>query len=140
MFRRAAVIAAGLAMATSFGLAGAGTASAAAPSNHIKPNVIWTLEIYHGGCEQDLFDTSTHTFIADHDNAAGTWQYGGSAILMIWTQGGNAGHNFGGRFVSTATPVRFKGSWNGGTVAEKAKLVKGAVSFYQGIYCGMFSS
>ena len=136
MLRSAAAVAAGLAMTTSFGLTGAGMASAATPALHIKSNAIWTLEIFRGGCEQDTFDRSTHTFIADANNAAGTWQYGGSAILMIWTQGGNAGHNFGGRFVSTTTPVRFKGSWNGGTVAQKAKLVKGAVAFYQGIYCG----
>jgi hypothetical protein len=51
VLRRAAVVAAGLAMATSLGLAGAGTASAAAPALKIKPGATWTIEINRGGCE-----------------------------------------------------------------------------------------
>ncbi len=132
MFRRAAVIAAGLAMATSFGLAGAGVASATTPTVHIKPSATWTLEENGAGCEQDTFNTTTHTFSSDH-NSGGGWQFGGSSIFMLWNAG--PGYNFGGTFVSTTTPVEFKGSFNGGPTFLKAKLVKGAIKFFHGFTC-----
>jgi hypothetical protein len=137
MLRRAAVITAGLAMAASFGLAGAGVASAAAPALKIKPNAIWTFEIKGNSCDQEKFDTATHTFFSPHHGDAGTWQFGdGSAILMIWTSPQSlSGHNFGGRFVSTTTPVEYKGSFNGDPIALRAKLVKGAVATFNGVTC-----
>ncbi len=62
MLRRAAVIAASLAVATSFGLAGAGVASAAAPALKIKNGAIWTIEVNGGGCQQDKFNTTSPPF------------------------------------------------------------------------------
>ncbi len=134
MLRRAAVTAAGLAMATSFGLAGAGVASAAAPALKIKPNAIWTLEIKGvPGCEHDQFSTATHTFVSDNFADSGTWSSGVGTISMVWTTGADNGLTFSGHSVSTTTPVEYKGSVSSGNA--KAKLVKGPVTSYQGFPC-----
>jgi hypothetical protein len=135
MLRRAAVIAAGLAMATSFGLAGAGLASAAAPALKIKPNAIWTLEVKGFWCEQDQFNTVTHTFVSDYLADAGSLSGGGATISMAWTAGGDTGLSFSGHFVSTTTPIEYKGRVTNDGLSDKAFLVKGAVTSFNGHSC-----
>ena len=136
MLRRAAVITAGLAMATSFGLAGAGVASAAAPTLKIKPNAIWTLEVKHMGVTRR---NSTRPHTRSSRPITATLEPGSSATARrsddLDEAGGMSGHNFGGRFVSTTTPVEYKGSYNGDPIALKAKLVKGAVATFNGATC-----
>ena len=134
--RRGAVIAAGLAMATSFGLAGAGMASAAAPALKIKSGATWTLEVKNAGCEQDHFNTTTHRFTADLGGDKGTWSGGGSTISMTWTGGVSSGVTFSGHYVSTTRPVEYKGSATvEDTSGETAKVVKGAVASFDGVNC-----
>lgn len=136
VLRRAAVIAGGLAMATSFTLAGAGTASAAAPGlKEIKPGATWTIEINHGGCEQAVFNTTTHHFTSDLFGDKGTWSGGGSKLSMTWKAGAHSGVTYSGDFVSTTTPVEYKGLANDGGVTGKTKVVKGAVATWNGITC-----
>ena len=61
MLRKAAVFAAGLAILMSFGLAGAGAASAAASRQlHITDGSTWTLEVNGGGCQLDVFSATGH--------------------------------------------------------------------------------
>jgi hypothetical protein len=136
MLRRAEANTAGLAMATSFGLVGAGVASAAAPTLKIKPFATWTLELKAGGCELDSFNTFVNTFVPDESPpASGNWSGGGSTIKMVWTAGDNTGLSFRGHFASTTTPVEYQGtaSENGNSV--KAKLVKEVVAIYHGLSC-----
>ncbi len=126
MLRRAAVVAAGLAMATSFGLAGAGMASAAAPALKIKPNATWTIEpTSGGGCHQEKFNTTTHKFKADFGSDKGTWSGGGSTINMTWTFGEDAGKTFSGTFVVGSSPKEYSGVFGDGTPVN---LVKGPQS------------
>jgi hypothetical protein len=133
ILQRAGVIAACLTMATIFGLAGAGPASAAAPAQ-IKPNSIWTLEIPAvPGCEHDQFSTASHTFVSDNFADSGTWSSGAGTVSMAWTTGADNGLTFSGHFLSTTTPVEYKGSVSSGNA--KAKLVKGAVGSYKGFTC-----
>ncbi len=121
MLRRAAVIAAGLAMATSFGLAAVGAASAAAPALHIKPGAIWTIKekANGGGCEQEKFAANGifHAATSHGGNDAGTWSGGRSTIHMSWTAGGDAGIAFKGNFVSSTGIYKGLISANGSTVA-----------------------
>ena len=112
-------------MATSLGLAGAGMASAAGPALKIKEDAIWTLEVKNGPCEHDLFNTINHTFVADN-GLSGTWSGGGSKISMVWNIG--SAQMFNGHYISTTTPVEYKGSVHSGSNVIKAKLVKGAVA------------
>jgi hypothetical protein len=132
MKARWAMVASGLAMATSFGLTGAGIASATAPALKIKPGATWTIEIKGAGCEQEVFQ-SNGTF-ASKDGDAGIWSGGGSTISMSWTTGVIAGLSFNGHFVSTTTPVEYKGAL-GGLRTGHAKLVKGAVATFNGQTC-----
>ena len=131
--RRAAAIAAGLAMATSFGLAGAGMASAAAPALKIKPGATWTFESSARGCEHDVFHSSG-VFVADN-GGSGTWTGGGSTISMDWEAGNNIGMTFSGHFVSTTTPVEYSGPLGGIGAGYNGKLVKGAVRSFHGETC-----
>jgi hypothetical protein len=136
ILRRAAVIATGFAVATSFGLVGAGMAWATAPALKIKPNAIWTIEPKGGGCEQDQFDAANHTFVSDHFSDSGSWSGGGSTLSMTFTAGEDKGTTFSGNFVSITRPAEYRGSATliGGTVA-KTKLVKGAVATFNGVTC-----
>jgi hypothetical protein len=130
MLRRAAAIAAGLVMATSFGLAGAGLASASAPALKIKPFATWTVEFKVGNkgtCEQVSFNTFVNTFVSDYEDEAGTWSGGGSTISMTWTAGPDVGAVFTGHFVSTTKPVEYKGVNSEGGIVTKTMLVKGAI-------------
>jgi hypothetical protein len=132
MKARWAMVASGLAMATSFGLTGAGIASAAAPALKIKPGATWTLEIKGAGCEQEVFQSNGA--FASKDGDAGIWSGGGSTISLSWTTGVIAGLSFNGHFVSTTTPVGYKGAL-GGLRTGHAKLVKGAVASFNGQTC-----
>ncbi len=133
--RRAAVIAAGLGMATSVGLTGAGVASAAAPALKIKPGATWTFEAKHARCEQEVFQ-SNGTFVADNDGDAGNWSGGGSTIKMHWTAGADGELELTGHFVSTTTPVEYKGPLkHAGVGIHRAFLVQGAVSSFDGFNC-----
>jgi hypothetical protein len=125
LMRRQAAIFAGLALTASFGLAGAGTASAAAPALHVHNGASWTIEVKGAGCEAEVFH-SNGTF-ASPDGDAGTWSGGGSTINMVWTAGAISGLKFSGHFVSTTHPVEYKGSLSG-LRTGRANLVKGAVA------------
>ena len=132
MLRRAAAIATGLAMATSFGVAGADTASAAAPALKIKPFATWTLELKPAGCELASFNT----FVTDETpSGSGNGSGGGSTIKMIWTVGDNTGLSFKGHFVSTTKPVEYQGTASEDGNSVKAKLVKEVVATYHGLSC-----
>ncbi len=102
-------------MATSLGLAGAGIASATAPTLHIKPSATWTFEAFPGLCESVVFNTATHHF---HSNLGdkGTWNGGGSTISMSWTHGNSAGLTFTGSFRKTPS-VSYFGSTGSGSLA-----------------------
>ena len=135
MLRRTAVIVAGLAMATSFGLAGAGAASAAAPALKVKPGSHWTLEDHGiegtGGCEVDTM-ASNGTFTSDLFGDSGTWSGGGSTITVTWTAGSDNGVVFTGTFVRTPTTKEYKGSFNTG---DLGLLIKGVVHSFRGQIC-----
>jgi hypothetical protein len=138
MLRRAAVIAAGLAMATSFGLSSVGKGSASVPALKIKPFATWTVEFKQGklgSCELVSFNTFVNTFVADHDGEAGTWSSGRSTISMTWTVGPDAGLTFAGHFVSTTTPVEFRGAASNVGYSVKTMLVKGVLTSYRGVPC-----
>lgn len=135
MVRRAAMVASGLTLATSLGLTGAGVVSAAVPALKIKPSAIWTLEMRHGACEHDIFDVTFHQFTSDRYGDGGVWSGGGSTISMIWTVGASSSVTFSGVFVSTTTPAEYKGSVNDGGAIIKTKVVKGAVSNFDGFTC-----
>ena len=135
MVRQSAMVASGLALATSLGLTGAGVASAAVPALKIKPGAIWTLEMRHGACEHDTFDPTFHQFTSDRYGDGGVWSGGGSMISMIWTVGASSGVTFSGDFVSTTTPFKYKGSVNDGGAIIRTKVVKGAVSSFDGFTC-----
>jgi hypothetical protein len=133
MARRAAVIAAGFAMATSFGLAGAGTASAALPALKIANGAIWTIEVFGGGCQQEKFNTTSHHFKGVNPMYVGTWSGGGKAISMVWAGVNDQGLTFGGSFVSS--PKSYIGSFGGPLTGETGQLVKGAVASFGGANC-----
>jgi hypothetical protein len=127
ILRRVAVLAAALAATAGVGWAGVGAASAASPALKIKPNGIWTLLIKAvPGCEEDQFDTVTHTFSSDNFADSGTWSGGGSTINMAWTVGADKGLTFNGHFVSSTSPVEYKGLVSSGNT--KGTLVKGPVA------------
>jgi hypothetical protein len=123
--RRVAVLAAGLAMATSVGLAGAGAASAASPAalNINKTHSVWTVEVHkpgERGCELVQFLFPGHTFWSPQQNDAGTWSGGNSTLAMTWTSGADAGETFSGHFVSS--PEAYKGNMGGTAIGLKGKL------------------
>ena len=139
MLRRTAVIAAGLAVATSFGLAGAGMATAAAPTLKIKNGAIWTIEVNGGGCQQDKFNTTTLRFKAVNPlfgGDKGTWTGGGSGnAVMTWTHGSDAGGHFSGGFQVGSSPKEYEGTYVNGDFIATAWLVKGAVTSFNGLAC-----
>lgn len=81
MLRRAAAIAAGIAMTASVGLAGACAASAASPALHIANGSKWTIEPNNAACGIETF-TPTHKFTSDLFHDEGTWSGGGSKMFM----------------------------------------------------------
>ena len=129
MFRRGAVVAAGLAMATSFGLAGAGMASAAAPALKIQNQATWTIEVVGAGCQLDVFASNLSFSSPDpqYNGDAGLWSGGGSTVKMKWTAGSDAGAKFVGTFA--ITPIKaYIGTYSlDGYKYPGSLLVKGAV-------------
>lgn len=126
--RLASVAAAGIIVATSFGLTGGGIASAAAPALKIKPGATtWTIVVGGGvSCEVDTFSTTTHHFTSDGVSDKGTWSGGGSTISMVWKKGDDAGTTFSGTF--SKTPVKgYTGSFGGTLAGAVGTLVKGAL-------------
>ncbi len=128
MLRRVTVLAAGLAMTASVGLAGAGAASAASPALHIKPGAMWSFVVKgeRSFCEQDTF-SSNGTFTADKYNDSGTWTGGGKTITVNWTAGSGSPSTFTGTF--RKTPVaEYKGTavFMGHTFS--VKLIEGALA------------
>jgi hypothetical protein len=75
MLRKAVVMAAGVALAGSVGLVGAGAASAVSPAG-IKEGSNWTIEINNQqdarACEVLTFSASDHTFTGDWGDF-GSW-------------------------------------------------------------------
>jgi hypothetical protein len=134
MLRQAAMTVAGLAMATGFGLAGVGVASAASPALKVKPGSQWTLEFHGvegtGGCEVDTM-ASNGTFTSDLFGDSGTWSGGGKTLHMTWTTGSDNGVIFNGTF--TTTPRRqYKGSFNSGF---SGAVIEGVVHSFKGQTC-----
>jgi hypothetical protein len=125
--RRTALAAAGIAMAASVGLVGAGAASGAGPNVKIKQGAIWTEKEVHGGCEQLVF-ASNGTFAAVNptlNGDTGTWSGGKSTITVDWTGGLDAGLVFSGTFV----PAKgyYEGTISAGMGTLKCRLVDRAI-------------
>ena len=119
ILRRVTLIGAGLAMATSIGLTGAGSASATGLKIH--NNSVWTMRTSDGGCELEEFGSNgTFTSGGNNNGDAGTWSGGEATIKMKWTAGGAAGLKFKGHYAAKV----YSGSLNqpGGT----GELIKGA--------------
>ena len=88
IMRPAMLIAAGLAMATSIGLAGSGAASATALKIH--NHATWTLEV-NGICSLATF-ASNGKFTSDLDGpSGGKWSGGEATIHMKWNDTGPDG-------------------------------------------------
>jgi hypothetical protein len=139
MSRQVAVLAAGLAMTESVGLAGIGAASAMSPALHVGGKYpLWTLEVKGVGCEVDFFQTEPEPeFFADNDTGdGGLWSGGGRTITTDFVEGTNGGSVFSGNFVSSTTPVEYKGrlSVSSGSFT-RAKLLRGSVSTWDGFSC-----
>jgi ribonuclease E len=140
ILRRAALMAAGLAMAGSAGLVGASTASAATNTGLVGASAAsaatnagllgtYTLEVTGGGCE--VISASNGSFTADAFGdsgitaGGGNAKVGGASVALYWTAGGDTGLLFSGAKVSSTT---WKGNFGGFGAGLKGKLVKGAVS------------
>jgi hypothetical protein len=129
MLRPVALLATGLAMTASIGLAGAGATSAASPEElHIKAGSMWTAKINlgdgGGACEVDTF-SANHTFTSDFRDR-GTWSGGGNKVAMIWTKG-YVGLTFSGTY--TTTPRHeYIGTFGGPAAGDKGRLIKGAIA------------
>ncbi|HXW36278.1 MAG TPA: hypothetical protein VEJ87_17005 [Acidimicrobiales bacterium] len=82
-------------MATSLGLAGTGTAPAAALEHHVKPGSQWTVEVDTptAFCEIATFD-SNGSFTTDSGGDSGSWTGGGKKLGMHWSQGRDSGEDF----------------------------------------------
>jgi hypothetical protein len=139
ILRRAALVAAGLAMSAGVGLAGVGTASAAgggltgtansvaaaAPATkHLTPGT-WTVKVHLAGCEVISIATNG-TFTADKFSDSGVWAGGGNSVALSWTAGSDTGLLFSGAYQATS-PVSYKGSYGGSGFGLKGSLVKGAL-------------
>jgi hypothetical protein len=127
MFRKAAVCTAGLAMTAGLGLAGVGTASAAAPALHIKTDSIWTFKEDIGPCERDVFEPNGTWASSRPVGDVGTWSGGGPTIKVKWTAGPGQGFRFHGTSYVAASKeylgyIGTKASHSG------AKLIEGLVS------------
>jgi hypothetical protein len=125
MFRRVAVLAAGLAMTTSVGLVGAGAASASTQVQRLTPGSEWTLEDTGFVCEVDTFSAG-HTFTSDRYGDSGTWSGGRKTIKMTWTSGSDTGLTFSGTF--TKTPFKDYFGPLGGTRSGTGRLAKGPIA------------
>jgi hypothetical protein len=102
MLRRAAVLAAGLAMTACLGLAGVGATSATTP-RAISNGSKWTIEANGESCEIETFETTNHTFQGDRPSDHGKWSVPApTKVRMKWTGGeGLSGLTFHGTFDSS---------------------------------------
>jgi hypothetical protein len=140
ILRRAALMAAGLAMAGSVGLVGATAASAGTNTGLVGTSAAsagtnasllgtYTVEVTGGSCE--VISAASGSFTADNFGdsgitaGGGNAKVGGNSVALSWTAGGDTGLLFSGAKVSSTT---WKGSFNFGGTFFKGKLVKGAVS------------
>jgi hypothetical protein len=141
ILRRAALMAAGLAMAGSVGLVGASAASAGTNTGLVGTSAAsgaapraglsgtYTVEVTGAGCE--VISASNGSFTADLAGDAGisagggNASVGGASVALYWTAGGDTGVLFSGAKVSSTT---WKGNFGGIGAGLKGKLVKGAVS------------
>jgi hypothetical protein len=122
--RQAAVAAAaGLAMATSFGLAGASVGSAATPALKITQGSKWSA-IANGGCFEIVTFALNHTFTGSRGRDKGKWSGGGTTLTMTWTAGKAIGLTFSGTW--TTTPGKeyngtylYQGSPSNGQIAKQ---------------------
>ncbi len=117
-------------MASSFGLVGAGAASAAEPSNHIANGQTWTIEENGGGCQRDVF-SSAGTFVSpdtQYHGDAGKWNQTATTMTMKWTAGDDFGLKFKGTYQSAGK--EFVGKFGGILKGEgvTGQLVEGAVA------------
>jgi hypothetical protein len=139
MLRWVAVLTAGIAMTATFGLAGAGAASAAFRASHIPKAPLWTLEIKGAGCEVDQFgyvDGEPEFFADNVTGDGGLWSGGGGKITMEFVEGTNEGSVFNGYFVSSTRPVEYKGALSVSSGSfTRAKLVEGSVRRWKGFSC-----
>jgi hypothetical protein len=124
ILRRVAMVAVGLAMATSIGLAGLTTATAATPKTLNLTTGPWTLTVNGRGCEVLTFHLREGTFVADDFGDAGVWSGGRSSIGLSWTAGPDVGLLFSGSYVSSS--MSYKGSFGGWGFGLEGKLVEGA--------------
>ena len=123
MFRKAAVLGAGIIMAATVAWAG-GVASAAQPASKITAGSNWTIIFKGGGCEVQTFG-SHGTWTADRYNDAGTYGVDGRTLDEQWTKGGDKGLSFDALY--NKAKKDYKGQF-GGIHAGSGKLVKGAES------------
>jgi hypothetical protein len=122
MVQNAAVVAGGIAMTAGLGLAGAGTASAAAPALKIHNGDLWTVHVNgKSTCEVDTFNTITHRFTSDLFNHKGTWSGGASTIFMTWKKGVHAGGTFSGTF--SKPPKAYISNFGGTLTSLTGQLV-----------------
>ena len=126
MWRRTGMIAAGFAMAASFGLAGAAESSAATPALHVKADSKWTAVIPGFGCEIEHF-AANGTFKGDQGGDSGIWKGGGATLKMKWTSGARVGGAFSGTY--TKSPAsKYSGTFTDNGNSLPGKLVEGAKS------------
>jgi hypothetical protein len=124
MLRRAAVLAAGLALTACGGIAGGGAASAATPTLHVEPGSTWLAEPRPGGCELEIF-SANRTFASEFGGAGGGWSGGGATIAMTWTRR-TKGLVFDGTYTeSVHGNPEYKGKFSIEGFVFKGELIKG---------------
>ena len=100
MVQRVAMAAAGIAMATSLGVSGAGMASAAAPALHVTFGSNWEFFIACPGgnpFEAVTFESNGTWFSTSPAGDSGIWKGGGTTLTMKWS--GDVTEKFKGNWV-----------------------------------------
>ena len=123
MLRKAAAVAAGLAMVASFGVAGVGAATAATPALHVKGGSRWTMKVTSLGCEVESF-AANGTFKGDVGSDKGTWTGGHDTLNMKWTKGTMGGATFSGTL--RAPDREYEGTFTHNGTSQLGELVNGA--------------
>lgn len=123
MFRKTAVVGAGIIMAATMVWTG-GVASGAQPASKIAPGSRWTVIFKGGSCEVQTFG-SHGTWTADLYKDAGTYGVDGRTLDEQWTKGVDKGLSFDALY--NKAKKDYKGQF-GGIYAGSGKLVKGAES------------
>ena len=123
MFRKTAVVGAGIIMAITAVWTGA-VASATQPASKITAGSKWTVVFKGGGCEVQTF-ASHGTWTADRYKDAGTYGVDGRTLDEQRTKGDDKGLSFDALYNKAKND--YKGQF-GGISAGSGKLVKGAES------------